>query len=223
MLNSVCVIIPAYNEQEKISHVVDYTKRFVSDIVVVDDGSEDKTEEAALDAGAVVLRHEKNLGKGMALRTGLDYAEQCGYRFAVTMDADGQHDSAEIPNLLVEIERSGADMVIASRMRHKAEMPLIRRFTNGLMSAVLSILVKKNCSDTQSGFRAVAVKKTVNLSLKTNRFDIESELFINAVHAGMRIREVDVCSIYKGNECSKIKVLPDTIRFVYLVIKNVIY
>jgi glycosyltransferase involved in cell wall biosynthesis len=139
------------------------------------------------------------------------------------MDADGQHDPKEIAKLLKEFERSGADMVIGSRMRCPTGMPLTRQFTNRLMSAILSILVKKRCSDTQSGFRVVDLARLCAFSVKAKRFDWESEFFIRAIRAGMSIKEVSIRTIYNVQPRSKIKVVSETIRFIILVARNIVY
>jgi glycosyltransferase involved in cell wall biosynthesis len=219
---SFCVIIPAYNEQSRIAPVVAGARKFVRKVIVVDDGSTDETSQTAFRAGAAVIRHSENCGKGEALRTGFSYARARGYSAAVVMDADGQHDTQEIVKLATAFERYHADVVIGSRMKHPTGMPLTRQFTNHLMSVILSILVKKRCSDTQSGFRVIDLTRMGALPLKARRFDWESEFFIRAVRAGMTVREVEIRSIYSGESQSKIKVVPETVRFIILVVRNIV-
>ena len=217
-----CVVIPAYNEQGRIEQVVRGAKKFAHEVIVVDDGSSDETSNVAAGAGATVVRHAHNRGKGESLRTGFSYARARGYRTVIAMDADCQHDAEEIPKLLTAFERSHADVIIGSRMRQPTGMPLSRQFTNRLMSAILSILVKKTCSDTQSGFRVIDLTRMDALPLKARRFDWESEFFIRAVRAGMSVREVEIRSIYSVESQSKIKVLSETVRFIILVVRNIV-
>jgi glycosyltransferase involved in cell wall biosynthesis len=216
-------VIPAFQEQEKIEQVVAGARKYAREVIVIDDGSCDRTGEVASRAGATVLRHPENRGKGEALNTGFSYARAQGHRIAVVMDADGQHDPQEIPKLLKALERFKADVVVGSRMRKPTGMPPVRVMTNSLMSVILSILTKKRCSDTQSGFRAIDLKGLGALSLKAKRFDWDSEFFIRAVRAGMGIKEVGIQSIYRSDARSKIRAVPDTIRFIALVLRNVIF
>ena len=190
----VSVVIPAYQEGARIARVVHRALLHATEVLVVDDGSDDDTARAAEAAGATVLRHEHNLGKGRALSTGLAYAAEFDYEIAVTLDGDGQHDPREI-----------------------------RLLTNKVMSTILAILTKHSLRDTQSGFKALRIPAVRKLRLGTSRFDWESELIIWAARRGLRMRETDIRSIYSNHHRSKICVVSDTIRFVKLVLSNIIY
>jgi glycosyltransferase involved in cell wall biosynthesis len=217
-----CAIIPAYEESRQIARIVRQTLIHADRVLVIDDGSSDDTFGQAKDAGALVLRHKRNLGKGTALLTGLQAAAEYGYEFAVTLDGDGQHDPDEIPKLL-ETLRKGADIVIGCRMGKPDGMPLNRLFTNMFMSAVLGILTKCRLHDTQSGFKALRIQKVRKLNFNSSRFDWESELIIKAARSRLRMCEVGIKSIYANHHRSKIKVVSDTYRFIKLVISNIIY
>jgi len=125
----IAAVIPAFNEGHNIGNVVRGVLAFVPTAIVVDDGSTDNTSEAAAEAGAMVLRHESNMGKGAALKTGFQCLVEHGYDGVITIDADGQHDPAEIP-LFVDAAERGYDMVIGNRMSNVSTMPFIRRFAN---------------------------------------------------------------------------------------------
>jgi glycosyltransferase involved in cell wall biosynthesis len=132
-IETCAAVIPCWNEEASVRAVVEGTRRQIGKVWVVDDGSSDRTREEAARAGALVIRHEVNLGKGAALRAGLEAARAEGFTLAVTLDGDGQHDPAEIPKLL-DAARSGADLVIGNRMEAALEMTAVRRAVNRWMS-----------------------------------------------------------------------------------------
>ena len=185
-------------------------------------GSSDNTSEKAREAGATVIRHEHNTGKGSALLTGIRCASERGYDIVVTLDGDGQHDPSEIPKLVEQLEK-GSDIVIGCRMNKPDGMPAIRLFTNQAMSAVLRMVTKTDIKDTQSGYKAIKLEKLKELNFKTGRFDWESELIIKAARRGLRMSEVSIKSIYLNHHRSKIKVFQDTMRFFKLILTNMVY
>jgi glycosyltransferase involved in cell wall biosynthesis len=142
-------LIPAYEEGPRIGAVVEAARRHVP-VVVVDDGSSDDTAERAEAAGATVLRQVPNAGKGAALRRGFGHALDAGAAAVVTLDADGQHDPAEIPAFLAAFERSRPELVIGAR--DFGEMPFIRRLSNVLGGLTLSAALGRSVPDNQSGY-----------------------------------------------------------------------
>ena len=160
--DSLLVIVPAWNEGAVIGGVLEELRSTVphADVVVVSDGSVDNTVDAARDKGADVLELPLNLGVGAAMRTGSLYAERNGYTWAVQLDADGQHDPADIPRLLDAAKEADADIVIGARFAgagsYKAKGP--RRWAMGLLSAVLSPVTKAKLTDTTSGFKLTSAK-----------------------------------------------------------------
>ena len=151
------VIVPALNEQETVSAVIaDIRRDLGADVLVVDDGSSDRTAAVARQAGASVVRHPFNLGVGAALRTGFRYAEARGYSIAMQIDADGQHDPFEAAKLLDAV-RSGTDIVVGSRFAAGSGTYRVtsgRRISMKLLSTVLSRRVGRPITDTTSGYRA---------------------------------------------------------------------
>ena len=140
------VVVPAYNEGKTIAAVIAKIKTHRPSVVVVDDGSNDNTFQQAKDAGAVVLKHKVNLGKGAALKTGCDYAVRLGAKKIIAMDADGQHDPEEIPKFMAALDTH--DIVFGCRQIPKT-MPLVFRFGNKVISKTMHLLYNINVHDSQ--------------------------------------------------------------------------
>ena len=189
------IIIPAYNEELTIGSVVALARKY-GDVLVVDDGSADRTSEIAQNAGALVLRHETNRGKGEALRTGFKYALLKGYDVVVTLDADGQHNPGEIPKLLEPILKDEADMVIGSRFLDgaKKSIPLYRRLGLWILNTTTNASLDGNLkvTDSQSGFRAMNRRVLESLNLNSSGYNVESEMIAQLSEKGIRIVEVPI-------------------------------
>jgi glycosyltransferase involved in cell wall biosynthesis len=206
------ILIPVYNEARFIAQVVRESARYASEVVVIDDGSIDATGEIAGKAGATVIKHPVNKGKGAALQTGFNYAFSKGYQAVLTMDGDGQHRSEDVPVLLERYQKSGAGMVVGCRPRNLKNMPLDRFITNWFTSALISFLARQRVRDSQSGFRVMDVRIVPFLSFSTSHFDTESEILVDASRAGFKITEAPIQTVY-GTEISKQNPWRDTIRF----------
>jgi glycosyltransferase involved in cell wall biosynthesis len=152
-------IVPAHNEEGSVGRVIDEIREFDPDfdIVVIDDGSADRTAAVADAAGARVVRLPFNLGIGGAVQTGFRYALEHGFQLAVRLDGDGQHDPAELPALLEPVLADRADIAVGSRFAGSGEYrpPVVRRLGIGLFSRLVSFLVRQRVTDTTSGFQAV--------------------------------------------------------------------
>ncbi len=213
-------VIPAFNEEKYIYDVAKIAKEFVDVVVVVDDGSIDKTFSRAIDSGAVVLRHEENMGKGAALRTGFKYALEHGADIVVTLDGDMQHDPLEIPKFLEKIREEDADIVVGSRFLEKVKgMPIQRRLSNFITTKVLNKVFKVPVTDSQSGFRAFKRKVLEKVTFKDNRYGAETEILIEAKRKGFNIVEVPISVKYE-NQKSKIRPIRETFSWIWLIIKK---
>lgn len=188
----ITAIIPALNEKISIGTVVLETKKYADHVIVIDDGSTDNTAEIARLAGADVVMHDKNKGKGEALKTGFDLARKNGAKIIVTIDADGQHDPGEIPKVTEPILSKEADMVIGSRYLNGNTIPLYRRIGQRVLDRATNINSGINVTDTQSGFRAFAIEKTSAFKFGQKGFSIESEMLTEAAEARLKIKEVDI-------------------------------
>ena len=217
----VCIVIPAFNEAKAVTELIKKLLSHAEKVVVVDDGSGDDTSELAQGAGAIVLRHEKNCGKGAALRTGFEYAVKSGCDGVITIDADGQHDWREVPLFISKAESSGADIILGTRMGSVREMPFIRLLTNIVTSLIVSVLSRQRITDSQTGYRLIRREVLENVVLVTSNYDTESEILIRAGRKGFKIAEIPIRTIY-GGETSNINRLTDTLRFFRLVLRTVV-
>lgn len=210
------ILIPAHNAADTISGVVNQIRQRGFSVVVVDDGSTDATFQRAKEAGADVLQNEKNLGKGAALCNGFRYILSKDFDAVITMDADGQHDPASLKDFIQKAESSGSTFILGDRMHRASGMPWIRVLTNKLMSWVLSKKTGQYVSDTQCGYRLIKKDLLTRMELRTSRYEIESEMLIEAARLGAKIESVSVKSIYTG-QSSHINPVIDTWRFIRLM------
>ena len=187
----IAAVIPAFNEEVAIGSVALLTGEHVDEVIVVDDGSSDRTAHVAEMAGARVIRHHKNMGKGAALKTGFEAADA---DIVVTLDADGQHNPAEIPKLVEPILRGEADVVNGSRYLHGRDenTPRYRRVGQRILDRATNIATGLEITDTQSGFRAFSAESIPHFKFRDPGFVVESEMLSDAAEAGLRIVEVEV-------------------------------
>jgi len=187
--------IPAYNEARYIGSVVLQARQYVDEVIVIDDGSRDNTTRIAELAGATVIRHDENRGKGTAIQSILAEAKKRNPDILVLLDADSQHDANEIPALLKAI-LEGSDLVIGSREAQKDRTRTYRRIGQKVLLRSTQLASKTNISDSESGFRALSPKAINELELKENGFAIESEMISCAADKNLKITEVPISNIY---------------------------
>ena len=217
-MNNLCALIPSYNEARTIGDVVNAVRAQGIAVYVVDDGSSDDTSAIASGAGAVVIKHEKNMGKGASLREGFKRILKDGCDAVIVMDGDNQHEAESIPDFVHQMEEHGADIVIGNRMLDTKDMPFVRLSTNRFMSYVISGMCGQNIPDTQCGYRLIMRKVLENVALDSSNFEIESELIVKAGRKGFKITSVPIKTIYQ-DEKSKINPISDTLRFFAFVIR----
>jgi glycosyltransferase involved in cell wall biosynthesis len=198
----VLVGIPAYNEENSIAKVVIRAAEHADEVLIVDDGSRDDTAMIAQRLGALVLKHEKNLGKGAALRDCFEYAKRSGADVLVTMDGDGQHDASSIPALVDALLSKGADVAIGSRFAKPTEMPRIRWLGVRALDRAAGVQVGGKLADSQSGFRAYSRRAIESLTPAEFGMSVDSELIKKAEAAGLRIELVPVAVRYSGKTSS---------------------
>src|SRR5947209_4737738 len=171
---TVAALIPAFCEEKQIAYVVARTRRQLDYVLVIDDGSSDDTAAQARKAGADLIVHEQNRGKGAAIKTGLHRLLQQNFSYVLVLDADGQHAPEEIPRFLDLVNREHANLVVGSRMADSRRMPIVRRVTNKFMSALISALCRQRIPDTQCGFRLVHRDLASELLGGANNYDYET-------------------------------------------------
>ncbi len=215
---NICVLIPAYNEELNVQNAIKSVKKFVSpeNIIIVDDGSTDNTYNKVRDEGAYMIKHPKNMGKGMAHRTGFNFAIKKGFDAVITMDADGQHNPEEIPVFLKNMGKF--DIIIGTREYNIRNMPVIRYWTNRTTSLVTSLLARRIIRDSQSGYRLIKTEILKRVHLKTKHFQTETEILIQAGRMGYKIGEIPIKTIYSFERRSYINPVIDTLRFIGLAI-----
>lgn len=212
----VAIVVPAFREEARIAEVVREARRFVDTVVVVDDCSPDDTSGQAAAAGAIVLRHAVNKGKGAGLKTAFAKLAEMGFTHGITMDGDGQHDAAQIPLFLEAIEKPGVVLVAGNRFSNPKGMPFVRRIVNASMSWLISRLCRCHIPDSQCGYRALAVANPAILAARSDHYDYETEVLLLTARARGKIASVPVRTIYQGQP-SKIRPVRDTLRFFKLL------
>ncbi len=214
-----CALIPLYNEAATIGKLVREVGKYVKRCLVVDDGSTDSSGAIASQAGAEVIGHPKNYGKGFSLRNGFNRILKQDFDAVIVMDGDGQHDPRDIPRFIREAENSSAGIIVGNRMHNVGKMPLVRILTNKFMSSVVSKITGQRIMDSQCGYRLIKKEVLGKISLFSSRFEIESEILIKAARHNFKIVSIPISSIYQ-KEQSKIDPFLDTLRFVRFLFKE---
>lgn len=231
--NEVCAVIPTYQNAKTLLKVVADVHRVVDTVIVVDDGSKDGTA-ALLDKATgnerpeKVLTHPKNCGKGAALKTGLTYARQQGFRYAVTVDADGQHRADDIPALLKAVEEEPDALAIGSRGLQHENMPAKSTFANRFSNFWFALQTLQRLPDTQSGLRVYPLQRLHGLRWMSARYEAELTLLVFSAWAGVKLLPVPVSVYYPprdqrvthfrpGRDFTRISVLNTLLCFLMVV------
>jgi glycosyltransferase involved in cell wall biosynthesis len=217
MTISVVAVIPAFNEASSIADVVGGLSSPVEHVIVVDDGSTDDTADRARQAGAEVVEHDTNLGKGRAIRTGVARALAGGFTHVLFLDADMQHLPHEAARLLEAAAETSADVVIGERQFSRADMPSSRYHANRIGSRALSWFVGAPVQDTQCGFRVFRADALRPLRLHASGYEIETEMLVKVRRRGGRVATVPVTAVYTGAH-SKLRPVRDTTRTCFLAV-----
>ena len=215
--STTAAVIPAYNEEKHIGDVARRTRQQLDHVLVVDDGSQDKTADRAREAGAEVIVHPQNRGKGETIKTGLRHWLERQIDFVIILDADGQHRPEEIDRFVSAAQSTEQPkLILGTRMNDLSSMPLVRRLVNRWMSGRISALCGQKIPDTQCGYRMLHRQLIPELLGGAARFDYETEMLIVASRKGFRIASVPISTVY-SDEVSSIHPVRDTLRFFKLM------
>ncbi len=206
-------IIPCLNEAATIGAITRGLRLRLPSVIVVDDGSGDATADEARQAGATVVRLDRTLGKGAALRAGIEVATSARFDWALLMDGDGQHSVEDVGVFVEAAELGGAEMVIGNRMHSAESIPWLRRQVNRWMSRDLSRCIGARVPDSQCGFRLVELSTWNRLQPAGEGFLIESAMIVAFAKAGCRILHVPIRVLPREQGRSRIRSIRDTIRW----------
>ena len=219
--DDIAALIPAYQAAATVGAVVTGARALCTRVLVVDDGSAHATGARAAAAGAEVIRHPANAGKGAALRTGLEALAAAGVGRAVTLDADGQHLPDEIPTLLAASDAAPRAIVVGVRRKEGHEIAPANRFGNWIADRLMRLVAGRPLPDTQSGFRVYPVAPTLALGTEGSRFDFETEVLLRAARRGIDLVGVPVHVHYPpaATRVSHYRPWVDTLRIVRTVLR----
>lgn len=222
-LQTIAALIPAYNARGTVGAIVSGAKRHVGYVLVVDDGSIDGTGDEAARAGATVIRHVNNRGKGEALKTGFRFLVARGFDAVLTLDADGQHDPGDIPTLLSRFGEGTAGIVIGTRMGERNKIPRYRLIPNLVGNFFLSMASGRPIADSQCGMRIYAAPLLREVSVESSRFDAEAEYLIRAGRRGFQFSFVPISTIYRHGAKSHFIPVKDTFLICLVYLKSLFW
>lgn len=191
------VLMPTYNNASTIAKVISDVKEFATDVIVVNDGSTDETAQIlASIEGIRVVDYPENKGKGYALKLGLQKAYEWGYRYAITIDSDGQHYADDIPTFIEKIEKKPDSLLIGARNLTAENMPSKNTFANKFSNFWYKVETGQTLSDTQSGYRLYPLEKLQNIRLLTRRYEFEVEIIVRAAWRGVNVENIPINVYY---------------------------
>jgi glycosyltransferase involved in cell wall biosynthesis len=214
----VLIVIPAFNAERSVGTVVRACREILDDVLVIDDGSVDRTAAEALEAGARVISHGVNRGKGAALKTGFGFAMQRAYHAVITLDADGQHLPREIPKFLRAHAETKGDLIIGGRAHLFDQMLPRRRMANRFSAWSIARCSRTNVTDSQSGFRLYSAELLLKARLRSDGFDLESEVIVRAGCDGFKVITIPIdLGFVDGLSTSHYKPVADSLRIFWTV------
>lgn len=196
----ICVIVPTYNNAGTLRDVLQRIIGFIPSVIVIDDGSTDGTAAILSDMPVTVLTHGRNRGKGVALRTGLEYARKRGWRYAISIDSDGQHFPEDLPLFVEAVRQHPGALIVGSRDLNAENMPGGNSFANRFSNFWFALQTGRRLPDTQTGYRAYPLDRLPSLRLLTSRYEAELALLVFSAWKGVEIVPLPVRVYYPSPE-----------------------
>ncbi len=212
--NKILIVIPTYNNAGTLSYVINQVKEYSNDILIVNDGSTDNTQELIEKEDVKCISYTPNRGKGFAVRQAISYAKENGYDYILTLDSDGQHYASDIVNFVDKIEEEPNQLIIGSRNLAAENMPSKNTFANKFSNFWYRVETGQQLSDTQSGFRLYPVNNLVNMRFFSNRYEFEVEVIVRAAWKGVKVCNIPIKVYYppEDERVSHFKPLKDFTR-----------
>jgi len=222
---NILIILPAYNEASVIGDVlIDIEKQGYSNICLVNDGSTDNTSEIAAKHNVKILTHPINRGVGAAVQTGITFAKNKNFQYAILIDSDGQHQPEDIENLVRSMQESGADIIIGNRFSNSENIiPKHRKVFNKIANIFTNFFCEGNYVDTQSGFRLLNRNAIEKLKLTNRGFGFCSEMIIKAEQLELQIEETPIQVLYTKYSMNKGQNLREGVRTARSILWNVLF
>jgi glycosyltransferase involved in cell wall biosynthesis len=198
-----CVIVPTYNNEKTILTVINQVLEYTTNLIVVNDGATDSTSELLkqVEHKITLLSYQPNKGKGIALRTGINYAQQKGFRYAITIDSDGQHYADDIPVFIAKIEEEPDTLIVGARNLNQENMPKKNTFGNKFSNFWFKLFTHIDLPDTQSGYRLYPIEKMKGTRYFTSKYEFEVEVMVKAAWKGINVVPIPIKVFYaEGNE-----------------------
>jgi len=218
----IVAVIPAFNEEKTIKKVIERAMLHTDEVILVDDGSTDKTYEEALNTGAIIIIHKRRSGVGRALKTGIEKALSINADLIVTLDADGEHNPDDIPRLVQTSVTKAKDIIIGSRfVGHNTayHLPMKNRISNKISTLLLRKIFRARITDSQSGFRVYRSKVFKKIDSEESCYLYLTDVLIKAIKNGFTIEEVPIISIHRSDKLSRHS-LKEVTQYISLLLRS---
>jgi len=222
--SDICVVIPTYNNEKTLAAVVNSVLGYITSVVVVNDGSTDGTGKilAQYEGKITVVSYVKNRGKGYALKRGFDCAERMGYKYALTMDSDGQHFAEDIPLFVAAAEKNPNTLIIGNRNLTQDNMPKKNTFANKFSNFWFALQTGTRLPDTQTGYRLYPLEKMKRLRPFTSRYEAELEILVRCAWRGIRLISIPV-QVYYAPEGERVSHFRPGMDFFRISLLNTLF